>query len=84
MHAQRKQGPRFQAPAGLYSELSGEVELVTWPLTWNKGHLDVLTKVVLSGLLWGHWRLTSLPAPQGAIFHMEIMPGVLLVLAQGL
>lgn len=57
----------------LFSELS-------WPLTWNKGYPDTLTKVVLSGLLWGHWRLTSLPAPQGAIFHREVMLGVFLVL----
>lgn len=39
-------------------------------------------KVVLSGLLWEHWRLTSLPVPQGAIFHREKMLGVLLILQE--
>lgn len=39
------QSPSFQVQAGLCSELSREeVELVTWPVTWNKGHKDMLTK----------------------------------------
>lgn len=49
---------------------------MTWPLPWNKGHLDPLTKVKTVWVaVGGYWRLTSLPVPQGAIFHREKMLG---------
>lgn len=71
--------PALKPKAGLYSELTREVELVTWPLTWNKGHLGMLTKVVLLELLRG--LETRIPAcPSKGHFHGGIRLGIFLVL----
>lgn len=72
--------PAPKPKAGLYSEFTREVELGTWPLTQNKGHLDMLTNIVMLELL-RRTLDTRIPAcPSKGHFHRGIRLGVLLVL----